>query len=273
MNMYIISWFGGDKPAKREYNHHRQLEWARKHNLNVFVVCQEYTPEQRQSDVTYLGDNQRMTPGAARNIAKQHFYSTQEDFAIFADDDSWVENIDPDQNWFDLFKGDIKGIDLFLPPSHLVPYVKQFTDLGEVAQHNFYFMRVARLKGSFYVMRNFKKYYGYELYHNKPELLPGEDVHFGFGLISRGHNMYTLANIKLVERYSESTWCTRADRKVKDDTNMRLITQEFGVATKETEKGMRVINFKSLWGSNPAPKTVLIPISTKSNSMFKFSEA
>lgn len=260
MNIYIISWFGGTKPEKREINHHRQLEWVKENNLTPFVVCQEYTEEQKVDGVTYLGNNQRMTPGEARNIAKEHFYSTNEDFAIFADDDSWVSNINPDQNWFDLFSKDLSQIDCFLPPSHLVPYVLQYNNLGQVGIDNFYFSRIARLKGSFYVMRNFKKHYGQELYHDKPDLLPGEDVHFGFSLIKKGYSMYTLFNIKLVERYSESTWTTKEGRKEKDDTNMRLITKEFNIRTKETEKGLRVINFNELWKDNPAPKKVLVPI-------------
>lgn len=258
--MYVISWFGGERPDRRAYHHGLQLEWAKQQGFDVHVVAQEYQEQQKQPGVVYLGDNSRMTPGAARNIAKAHFYQTNDDWAVFADDDAWVNNINPNQDWRVLLTQDVPSVDLFLPPSHMVPYVKMYNDLGRDGQENFCFQRVARLKGSFYVMRNLRKHYGQELYHANPDLLPGEDVHFGFDLIKAGFGMYTLMNIKLMEKYTASTWTTKEGRKQRDDANMRLITQEFGVKTKETPKGLRVVSFGSLWQNSTRPKKVQVPI-------------
>lgn len=259
MKMYIISWFGGEKPDRRHYHHQLQLDWAFANGIEPIVVCQEYTDEQKHPNVEYIGTNERMTPGAARNVAKQHFYNSDEDWAIFADDDAWVDNINPNQNWMDLFKKEFDSVDLFLPPSPMVPYVKMYNELGEEGIENFCFRRVARLKGSFYVMRNLKKHYGRELYHDKPELLPGEDVHFGLSLCKAGFGMYTLLNIKLVEKYSASTWTTKDERKKLDDMNMRKIVEEFGVRAKETEKGLRVVSFGVVWEGSTRPKKVWVP--------------
>lgn len=263
MNIYIISWFGKNKPEKREYNHGRQMEWVKANGLTPYVVCQEYEDHQRRDDVTYLGNNEKLLPGEARNIAKEHFFNSDEDWAIFADDDSWSLNINEDQNWLDLFDKDLSQIDCFVPQGHMVPYVKQYNDMGQVGVDNYVFKRLNRLKSSFYVLRNTRKHYGFDAAYERPRLIPSEDVQYGFSMITKGMGVYTCMNIKLIERYSESTWALD-DRREKTDQVLTELAKEYNIPVKVTEKGLQVTRYDELWKNNDHPKKVLVPINTES---------
>ena len=89
-NCYIISWFGRDPDLRerRRRMHQTQIEWCHKHSLHPVVFAQEYEDGDYLDGVTYIrNEGAVLHPGPARNVLLKHFYQTDDDYAVFADND------------------------------------------------------------------------------------------------------------------------------------------------------------------------------------------
>jgi ABC-type polar amino acid transport system ATPase subunit len=91
-NIYIISWFGNESKLRqfRKEIHKKQLDWARTNGLKITVLAQDYEPDDYEQDVVYVHSDKFLRPCGARNTLMEKFYTSDEDYAIFADNDTVI---------------------------------------------------------------------------------------------------------------------------------------------------------------------------------------
>ena len=216
----VISWYGADEKLKlvRQQIHKEQCDWFKTHGLNIIVLTQEHEPV--TSDITCIASS-RLFPGSARNILLKDFYSSDEDFCIFADNDSVL--YDKQQHldgaaFINLIKNidvtAMKDVDAFIP---IIPQHQAFSTFFKknetTLKHHFWFDRTREFKGSLFVLKNLKKYHGMELYFEQDKFIEDgkiigvEDKAFGMNLVRHGLGVYQCKNIVLNEiKMDKSTW-------------------------------------------------------------------
>jgi hypothetical protein len=248
--MYIISWFGtGEIRSKRVEYHNKQVDWAIQQGLEVFVVAQHYEPNEYRSDVTYLEYQYPegitlFLPGEARNVCLKHYYQSDADFAIIADNDSILYDGEQHCDSKDFVKvfnsielSNLAPVDLFVPLNpRRMPFSKTISDNQTLFDNNLVFHRTPDAKGSFIVTKNIKKHYGLELYYDEsfvnPDrtLIPLEDVDFGMNFLYNGLSLYMLHNIILKELASTtSTWTATDDRKDMFPAGKNLMATKYNI--------------------------------------------
>ena len=228
-NIYIISWFGRE-PAlakKRRKIHHVQLEWCAKHNLHPVVFAQEYSELDYVNDVTYIKNTGALLhPGPARNQLLKHFYQSDDDFAVFADNDGVLyENKQhgDSANYIELMRSlpidDFVNIDLIDPinPSR-VAFSKEIAT--EVYQTHLTYRKSNKIKGTVFFLKNIKKYKDTDLFFDEVifnlngQMLPGEDTEFGIAALFQGLGCYYTYNAIVNELARNcSTWTSTNEHK------------------------------------------------------------
>lgn len=269
--MYIISWFGNDdvRPKRVEY-HNNQINWAKQQGLKLVVYAQDYQPNEYQDGVTYIiNDGTLKLPSTARNVLLAHFYKTDKDYAIFADNDSVLYDKPQHCDSKDFVKkfnavsiDKLKDVDFFFPLNPgKVPFTKTITDNQQMFDDNFVFNRSIDSKGSFSVLKNLRKHYGVEFYYDEVnyktadnKIIAGEDVDFGMTLLQNGYSCYMLHNIILKEYGSTtSTWSTEA--RSNDSVNSRAIKiKKFNLTTSASGR----LNYKVLYKNNTKPSKLFV---------------
>ena len=224
--IYIISWFGPrDNPTlrdKRKLYHDRQLEWARKQNLDIVVYAQDYDDDEYEDDVTYIKNTgDLLPPGHARNILLKLFYKTQDDFSMFADNDVGlyrdVQHKDS-ANFIKRLRGldikDLKDVGLISPWN---PARQAFSDelAKDIYKTHYTFHRTAKVGGGIMWIKNIKKHLDKEVFFDEvifgrdedDVLLPGEDSDFSFQLWKMGQGSYSTIHALMCEwGRTNSTW-------------------------------------------------------------------
>lgn len=224
--IYIISWFGErDDPTlrdKRKLYHERQLEWARKNDLNIVVYAQDYDDDEYESDVTYVKNSgDLLPPGHARNKLLELFYETDDDFAMFADNDVALydqPHHKDSSNWIqclrDMDTNDLKDIGLISPWN---PARNAFSDeiVKPEYDSHYTFHRHAKVGGGIMWIKNINKHLGKKVWFDEVifgrdedgKLLPGEDSDFAFQLWKIGQGAYQTIHALMCEwGRSNSTW-------------------------------------------------------------------
>ena len=85
---YFISW----KPtAERKDLLQEGVKWARSKNLEPVIIAMEWDNYDRFTNVKWMKVDFQLPPAHARNLALNHFYSTEDDYCIILDDDTWIE--------------------------------------------------------------------------------------------------------------------------------------------------------------------------------------
>jgi len=223
--IYIISWFGSREDAtlrsKRKELHLKQIDWCRSHNLDIIVYAQDYDEEDYIDDVTYIKNTgDVLPPGHARNKLLEHYYKTDDDFCIFADNDCVLYELPQHKDSIDFVErmrkldiADFDSIGLIVP---LNPAREAFSQqIGKPAYDTDYtFRRAARIGGGFMFLKNIQKHANKTAYFDEiifgmkdGELLPGEDSDFAFALWQLGHGSYTTCHA-IQHEYGRkySTW-------------------------------------------------------------------
>jgi len=224
--VYIISWFGErDDPTlrdKRKLYHERQLEWARRQNLKIVVYAQDYDESEYEDDVLYIkNDGDLLPPGHARNILLKEFYKTDDDFAMFADNDAALyeeEHHKDSANWIDHLRSidisDLKDIGLISPWN---PARNAFSEEVKKKPYDthYTFTRNGKVGGGIMWIKNVKKHLNQEIYFDEVlfgrdedgNLLPGEDCDFAFQLWKIGQGCYSTLHAIMKEwGKGASTW-------------------------------------------------------------------
>ena len=86
---YFISW----KPTRDRLDIlDEAVAWAKSKDLHVCIVAMEWLDsDYSRYDVDYMKIPYQLPPGQARNLALNHFYSTEDDYCIILDDDTFIE--------------------------------------------------------------------------------------------------------------------------------------------------------------------------------------
>ena len=266
----IISWMGKESVVeKRLKAHNRQVDWLLERGVKPLVFAQEWKNEWYRSDVDYIkwtGD--RLLPGAARNHLLKEFYTTDENFSIFADDDSIlyddVQHCDG-KNFIPLFNNidieELNNIDAFLPISpRQSPFSEMYKQNEDKLKKYLWFKLAHRAKGSLFFLRNMKKFYNKEYYiedelFKRPDgtMIGGEDNHFNLTLLKDGYGCYELQNILLNELAgNSSTWV--------DDDSERMTDELYTILEKSFDlprKGNR-LDFSNIKKIGKKPKDMLV---------------
>ena len=287
---YIISWFGNDKKGgqKRRKYHNEQVDWFLKKGIKLCILAQHYSDDDyiQNENVKYIvhdEENVVLTPGQARNKLLDEFYNSDEDFAIFADNDSVLRDPDNSLSFFDEMNkqpaADYKAVDLFVPINPInEPFTKKWEEGKELYDNNHVFVRHTNIKGSLFFLRNLKKFYDLELKfapeYDKSDsggILGGEDGDFALMLISEGYGVYKNENVVLRELGSDSysTWSSSRDVRVKQADEMHAMwLSRFG--NKGLEKNRGSFNWAMFAKKHSAgrPSKVVVLLQGKGNTTF-----
>jgi hypothetical protein len=278
-SMYIISWFGNDtiRSQRAEY-HKKQLAWAKNQGLNIFVVAQQYQEVEYDPEVTYLDytlapDVNLLLPAEARNICLRHFYNSDTNFAIMADNDAVLYDKEQHCDSKDFVKmfnkvnpTELNQVDLFLPinPAR-VPFTKEHKDNRDTYDNHFVFKRATEGKGSFTVIKNFKKFYNNEIYYDEKsfmtsdrKIIPHEDTDFLMSVYENGYSGFMCTNIVLRElAYANdvSTWAGDTERNSANLVGKSIIRDKYKLTV--TSNGNT--NYRPLWKRINTPTKLLVP--------------
>lgn len=271
MRLYIISYFGDDRRDRRVQIHRDQLTWAHQQGLDVYVVQQQYDAADYDPNVTYIGDNQLRSPGGARNVALRHFYESEQDWAIFADNDSTALDTVEGQNWIETFESipyeRLSRVECFQPVNGgRTPFNKRIRDDLKTYQNNLWFDRTPILKGSFFVLKNLGKHHNVRIFQEEEWIcdpdsnakIGMEDTRFGLELWQAGFSNYMLWNAKLNER-GPSTWIDPTNTRGNAvHAGKRYIANYFGLEWNEDKS--RVKSYEPIYSRSNRPRTQIIPI-------------
>lgn len=233
---YINSFMpeNAEKRMCRQYDLEWQLRWWRRMtNIPATVIASGWSDDEVAShgELNRIAENGgRIIRAPAREIidnrrhSLQEFYGSNHDWGIIMDDDASLHHSDGHNSGARFFSemaandpAAYEAIDVFSPftgkmPSHNVVWRKN----PQLFEGNHVFDPYYDLKGSMYVVRNFRKL-------GRPEILPpasfrlhGEDTLFGIEAISKGASIYRCDNIALRELRSGGS--AFPDR----ETNMKI---------------------------------------------------
>ena len=231
-NIYIISWFGADPvlAEKRRAIHKTQLEWCQKHNLHPIIFAQEYRESDYVDGVTYIRHaGPVLHPGPARNILLKHFYQTDEDYAVFADNDGILYEASQhgdSAHYIELMRKqsteDFCNIDLIEPVNPArVAFTKELEDKAYGTQ--LIYRKTNKMKGTLFFLKNIKKHKGSELFfdevtfNDNGKIITGEDTEFCVAALFQGLGCYYTYNAILNELATNySTWIATEERVYKN---------------------------------------------------------
>jgi glycosyltransferase involved in cell wall biosynthesis len=216
MRAYIISWMG-NKKVDRLPMLKKSVEWCKKKDLNPCIIAMEWEEKNFKefSEVSWVRSDLRLPPGHARNIALNHFYSTEDDYCIILDDDTWIEKGD---DLIDTLRkkdmGDVLSVthaSLCYAPYHL---------------HSYHRLKTTNhiITGCF-IVKNLRKHYNDELFfntnfvtHAERGLVYGEDVNFPQRAMTRGYKVYEVysssVNASRDIGQTESTWLEKSWKEI-----------------------------------------------------------
>jgi len=209
LNAYIISWLGKEKNLERVPLLHKVVNWCKSKDLQPVIIAMQW-PEKLYSEfsgVSWIKSDLQMPPGHARNIGLNHFYSTDDDYCILLDDDTYIEKGD---SLIDTVKAKDIGDVITVTHSDLCYYLDSFTKHHMVKGCNHI------ITGCF-IVRNFRKRYKQELFFNtnfvadeEIGLLYGEDVNFARRAITKGYRVYEVLSSAVNEerqaKFTDTTW-------------------------------------------------------------------
>lgn len=201
----------------RQFDLEWQLRWWRRMtDISVTVVASGWTDAEiaNHNELSRLGERAgRVIPVPGRVVSEnrlhilREFYAGDHDWGIMMDDDATLYH-GPDHNSGASFFSEMaandpalyNGIDIFSPFTGKKPSPGQiWPNNPNLYARNHVFDPYHDLKGSMYVVRNFRKV-------GRPEILPpasyrlhGEDTLFAIEAISKGASVYRCDNIVLRE--------------------------------------------------------------------------
>jgi len=277
-HIYIISYLGNEQQqTKRLAIHNRQLDWALSQGLTPVVFAQQYQPEWFRDGVEYIKhDGPLLRQIEARNILLDHFYMSDQDFGMFADNDCYLYSgakYGYNDTFVDTFRNipleNLQAIDLFVAinPKNQ-PFTKSFETYKDLYKTHWRFTPAFVASGLF-VMRNIKKHYNDTVYFDPAMINPDrsiiacEDQDFPIQLIMKGYGTFVCNNIVMKEEgATTSTWTEndKAIRREKTKEGHDFISKKFNIPIQsESKKGIWMRTFKRMNGKL-TPK--LIPLNS-----------
>lgn len=194
--IYIISWFGNTEPLRtnRKKKHREQIENLLAFNLfNIIILAQEYEKEDFVShpNIKYILSREVHKPNNARNILKKHFYNSEEDFALFLDDDilltdKFVKVISEYDNQLrkaiteqsiGLISVQYGNKSYNYKNDNSLKYISKNKKLREEHENPVLYLIERPTPEALYIMKNFKKADGLEFYYDSETIYSmGKDL-------------------------------------------------------------------------------------------------
>ena len=226
MKVYIISYLPDELELrqKRLAYHTRQLQWLRNwHNdLHITVCAQNYTQAELQHNlVDEYYQRPKIGVSKARNVLLEQFYSSDEDWCLFMDDDSILydneRHVDTPNFVNKFFSYDLTNIDAFWPIDPSRWPTAQLNTQGQLDDW-YKLVGVDHLKTSFWFYRNTKKFYNQELYFDE-SLRHGTDGEFALKLLTNNRSLYIIQNIKLKELGKDHSTLANSEFEDRNEAN------------------------------------------------------
>ena len=240
---YIISYFGtGERAALRRKFHDQQLAMIQAQGLQPVVLSMDYQPGDRRPGVTYI-DHALVPPGEARNQLLEHFYESDQDWAVFCDNDSFVQaggKYEPlgisIVDWMRQNPLEELPLHAFFPIDGAAsPYTQVLNESRDT--QTWIFRRGSTLRGCCFFLKNLRRHHGasprFSSRFHRPDgtFVMGEDIGFGLGLMRDGFTVMQAASVVLAEKGREaSTWATSGDFRTQMQPEMKAILhEEYGI--------------------------------------------
>lgn len=228
--VYIIAYHGKDPETRqrRSDNHNKQIEWWLDYDseVEIRILAQDFNDDEYWDNprVKYIDRLDGPTPPAsARNILLNHFYDTNEQWAVFADSDA-ILNLHPNFphthiNICDIlrkFPGNFKDVDLFWPHwdgrpgdgafydkfNNVDPAYKSVDWVNELC----FDRKFGSMKGTmFFLKNNDERIMMDESFNGTGQIIPGEDDEFAIAMALSNYKTYILRNTMLKEFTAGST--------------------------------------------------------------------
>jgi hypothetical protein len=290
-NIYIISWFGNNTEIreKRRIIHDRQLTWIQNQNLTPVILAQHYENEEYKLGIDYekIEKNQSvLLPAAARNVLLERFYNSDDDFALFADNDTRFYNgpqHGDSANFIELIRSfDIdkfEDIDLvqFTNPAR-TPFTKTLSK--DLFKKNLVFRRAYTVYGPIFLIKNIKKHHNKEIYFSadnfqtqEGKIINGEEIDFGVKFLMNGLKCYSTMNVIYDEMgRTKSTWTV--DNKARSNaTAWSIINQTWNREFRPSNR----FDWKVIPEYKQIEKVIIIPKITEGDNkilteLFDFSK-
>lgn len=261
--MYIISWFGNNEHSEKRYEiHQRQLEWCFSSSLQPVVLAQNYRDDQYTNNVEYIKHNGEVLKAIqARNVLLYQFYNSDEDFAVFADNDCYLysgEKYGANDKFAEIIRNipfeNFENVDMLIG---LDPATSPFTkDLQLNKQNDEVSWRLLPgfIASGFFILKNLKKHHNKEIYFDENfiksdgSIIACEDQDFPIQLIHENMGVFICKNlIRKEEGATNSTWNNDRDSRRKRTTEGHdFISHKFKLPIQKTSgKGSWMKRFKS----------------------------
>lgn len=229
-SIYIIAYHGTDPETRqiRSDNHNRQIEFWLDYDSEIVIriLAQDFSTNEYWDHprIEYIDRlDSPIPPASARNVLLNHFYDTDEAWAIFADSDA-ILNLHPNFvhthiNICDIlrsFPENFTDVDLFWPhwdgrPGDGAFYDKfnnvdpAYKDVDWVNDLCFD-RKFGSMKGTLFFLKNNDKRIMMDTdFNGTGQIIPGEDDEFAVAMAMNHYNTYILRNIMLKEFTAGST--------------------------------------------------------------------
>jgi len=244
-NIYIISWFGNE-PKLRKFRkeiHKKQLDWARTNSLKITVLAQDYEQDDYEQDVVYVHSDKFLRPCGARNALMEKFYTSNEDYAIFADNDTVIV----DDVWGEpnSFIQDLRKLSDYYTTqidfvSGINPAMQAFSKELERPEYedNVVLRRTSRFSGGFFILKNLQKHKGFTRWFDDEnftdsngKIIPNEEGDFCINLLMSGLRCYQSfqAVFNDMAGASRSTWSVDTSERSNKVDFAHLINRKYGM--------------------------------------------
>ena len=240
--IYIIAYHGTDPETrqKRSDNHNKQIEWWLDYDkeIEIRILAMDFIESEYwdNSRIKYIDRLDGPTPPAsARNILLNHFYDTNEQWAVFADSDA-ILNLHPNfshthNNICATLRDNpdsFGDVDLFCPHNDQRPGDGAFYDNFNCVDKDYkgvdwdndlvFDRKLTHMKGTlFFVKNNSERLLMDEYFNVHPEgtksILGGEDDEYMVRFVMSNKGTYMLRNVMLKEMTAGSTWSDTESRK------------------------------------------------------------
>lgn len=269
MNLFriqILNYLSDDPQVRdiRLRTHHEQLKWwTDRTQLDITVYAMNYSPGDYfvHPRVTYR-DLPKTPTGQAYNLRFEDLYASDYNYGIMMDDDAILYDHSSSYRMFEEMSSHITDywdIDVMFP---ICPARMPFNHLltkhkGDV---NHIFIPNKSLKGTMYVVKNFRKFSESELYTD-PSFTLGEDVQTAFEALCLGKHVYMTPSMVLKE-YNHKSSHFVADHNTSGSVDGVIVSHKiadkyagFGLQYDGSRYNTREF-MKKIW---PDKKTLLIP--------------
>ena len=294
-SIYIIAYHGTDPETRqiRSDNHNKQIEFWLDYDSEITIrilaqdlIESEFWDHPRVQYIDRL--DKPIPPAGARNILLNHFYDTDEIWAVFADSDA-ILNLHPNFththiNIVDILRNHpeaFEDVDLFCPHNDQRPgdgaFYDKFNNVDPAYkdvdwQNELCFDRkLTHMKGTLFFIKNnperllMDEYFNVHPLGTKP-ILGGEDDEFMVRFVMENKGTYMLRNIMLKEFTAGSTWSDQSSRKAEEKLRDDYIAQKYNLPT---ERGKWTQYIKKERTGYPK-QLVIDPKKSQNNSLFSF---